>query len=163
MSLTKIPGFALDTTSNVTFANANVTGNLSSGNVTSTLSVTGNANVGNLNTAGNVNDNNLTLTGNLVVGGTTTYINSTVTDIVDPIVEIGGGANGALLTTGDGKDRGLFLHRYEGISGSDGKIVDSFMGWSNSAYEYIFANNYSGSIYFNGSTDYLSSGPYLTQ
>ena len=124
-----------------------ITGNLSAsnlsltGNVTSTLNVTGNANVGNLNTAGNVNANNLILTGNLTVGGTTTYVNSTVTNIVDPIVELGGGANAALLTTGDGKDRGLFLHRYEGVSGSGGKIVDSFMGWSNSAYEYIFASN----------------------
>ena len=126
---------------------ANISGNISagnlslSGNVTSTLNVTGNANVGNLNTTGSVTANNLTLTGNLIVGGTTTYINSTVTDIVDPLIELGGGANGALLTAGDAKDRGLVLHRYEGIAGSGGFKIDSFMGWSNSAYEYVFASN----------------------
>jgi hypothetical protein len=125
----------------------NATGNLSAGNlsltgnVTSTLKVTGNANVGNLNTTGDVNANNLTLSGNLVVGGTTTYVNSTVTNIVDPLLELGGGANGALLTAGDAKDRGLVLHRYEGVAGSGGFKIDSFMGWSNSAYEYVFASN----------------------
>ena len=122
-------------------------GNLSlTGNVTSVLNVTGNTNVGNLNTtglvsAGNISANNLTLSGNLVVGGTTTYINSTVTDIDDPIIELGGGSNGALLTVGDGKDRGLLLHRYEGTAGAGGFKIDSFMGWSNTQYEYVFASN----------------------
>jgi hypothetical protein len=130
----------------------NVTGNLSAGNlsltgnVTSTLNVTGNTNVGNLNTngtvsAGTITASSLTLSGNLIVGGTTTYVNSTVTNVVDPMIELGGGANGALLTAGDGKDRGLLLHRYEGTAGAGGKIVDSFIGYSNTAAEFIFASN----------------------
>jgi len=131
---------------------ANVSGNLSvsnlslSGNVSSTLNVTGNTNVGNLNTngtisAGTITASTLTLSGNLIVGGTTTYVNSTVTNVVDPMIELGGGANGALLTAGDGKDRGLLLHRYEGTAGAGGKIVDSFIGYSNTAAEFIFASN----------------------
>ena len=120
---------------------ANISGNITagnlslSGNVTSTLNVTGNANVGNLNTAGSVTASNLTLTGNLVVGGTTTYVNSTTTSIVDPIVEQGGGANGAALTTNDNKDRGTTLHYYSGSA------IDAFMGWKNANSEFIFASN----------------------
>ena len=120
---------------------ANISGNLTAGNlsltgnVTSTLNVTGNANVGNLNTAGSVTASNLTLTGNLVVGGTTTYVNSTTTAIVDPIVEQGGGANNAALTTNDNKDRGTTLHYYTTTP------VDAFMGWKNANSEFIFASN----------------------
>jgi len=120
---------------------ANISGNITagnlslSGNVTSTLNVTGNANVGNLNTAGSVTASNLTLTGNLVVGGTTTYVNSTTTSIVDPIVEQGGGANNAALTTNDNKDRGTTLHYYSGSA------IDAFMGWKNANSEFIFASN----------------------
>ena len=52
MALTKLPGFTLDTTSNVTFANANVTGNLTSGN----------ANLGNLAVANYYSGNGSLLT-----------------------------------------------------------------------------------------------------
>ena len=52
MSLTRLPGFTLDTTSNVTFANANVTGNLTSGN----------ANLGNLAVANYYSGNGSLLT-----------------------------------------------------------------------------------------------------
>ena len=121
---------------------ANISGTLQlGGNITTPLRVTGNANVGNLNTTGNINANNLTLTGNLVVSGTTTSVNSTVTTIVDPIIELGGGANGELLTSTDNKDRGVMLHRYEGIAGSGGKKVDSFIGWDDSNSEFSFGSN----------------------
>jgi len=82
MALTKIPGFALDTTSNVTFANASVTGNLTTGNanlgnlasanfisVTSNITA-GNANLGNAVTA-NYHIGNLYGTANLAVYATT--------------------------------------------------------------------------------------------
>jgi hypothetical protein len=125
----------------------NATGDLNasnlslSGNVTSVLNVTGNANVGNLNTAGSVSANNLTLTGNLVVNGTTTTINSTTTYLDDPLLELGGNTNGAALQVNDGKDRGLYLHRYEGVAGSGGKLVDSFIGWDDSNAEFSFGSN----------------------
>ena len=79
---------------------------------------------------------NLILTGNLVISGTTTSVNSTVTRIVDPIFELGGGANGAPLTTDDNKDRGTLLHYYTGSS-----AVDAFMGWDDSNVEFGFGSN----------------------
>jgi len=82
----------------------------------------------------------ITSTGNLIVAGTTTYINSTVTDIKDPIIELGAGANGAALSSDDGMDRGSLLHYYTG-----GATRDAFMGWKNSTGEFTFASNVSTS------------------
>jgi hypothetical protein len=73
-----------------------------------------------------------TVTGNLAVTGDFTYVNVTTLDITDPIIELGGGANGAPLTTNDGKDRGTLLHYY------DGSAINAFMGWDNSAKEFGF-------------------------
>jgi len=80
---------------------------------------------------------NLTLTGNLIISGTTTSVNSTVTRVVDPLFELGGGANGAALSADDNKDRGLILHYY------NGGVVDAFMGWDDSNVEFVLASNVS--------------------
>ena len=53
---------------------------------------------------------NITISGNLVVTGTTTSVNSTVTQLQDPIFEIGAGANGAALNSQDDKERGILMH-----------------------------------------------------
>ena len=87
---------------------------------------------------GNISGGNLTLSGNLIVGGTTTRVNSTVTTLVDPIFEIGGDANGATLSTDDNKDRGLLLHYYSGSS-----AVDAFIGWDDSNVEFGIGSNVS--------------------
>jgi hypothetical protein len=52
-------------------------------------------------------DDNLVVSGNLVVQGTTTTVNSTVLTVVDPIISIGGDANGLPNATNDSKDRGV--------------------------------------------------------
>ena len=88
-----------------------------------------------------VSSTGITVTGSAVIGsltvtGTTTTVNSTTSRIVDPIIELGGGANGAALTTDDNKDRGLLLHYY-----SAGATVDAFMGWDDSNAEFGFASN----------------------
>ena len=80
----------------------------------------------------------ITSTGNLIVAGTTTYINSTVTSVKDPIIEQGSDANNATLTSDDGMDRGSLLHYYTG-----GATRDAFMGWKNSSGEFTFASNVS--------------------
>jgi len=87
--------------------------------------------------AGNINGNNLILTGNLTISGTTTTVNSTTTRIVDPITELGGGANGAALATDDNKDRGLLLHYYTTAP------VDAFIGWDDSNGEFGVGSNVS--------------------
>ena len=66
------------------------------------LTVTGSASV----------SKDLTVTGNLTVSGTTAYVNVTNTSIVDPLIDLGGTANGGNLAASDGKDRGLILHNY---------------------------------------------------
>ena len=53
---------------------------------------------------------NITISGNLVVTGNTTTVNSTVTQLQDPLFELGGGANGAALTSSDGQERGILMH-----------------------------------------------------
>lgn len=93
---------------------------LPSANVTTDLSVGGNA----------------VIAGNLTVAGTTTYVNSTNTSIADPIIELGGGANGAALLTSDGLDRGTLLHYAAGNTARD-----AFMGWKSSTSDFIFASN----------------------
>jgi hypothetical protein len=117
-----------------------------SGNI---LTITGNlvssnANLGNLATANYVNiANNLSvagdanITGNLTVLGTVSYIESTTTYVTDPLYEIGGGSQGATLSTDDNKDRGTILHYF------DTTPIDAFMGWDNSNAEFAIASNVS--------------------
>jgi hypothetical protein len=66
--------------------------------------------------------NNLSVTGNLTVNGTTTQVNSTVTNVVDPIILIGGGVNGATLTVDDNKDRGIGFNWHNGTTAKLGFI-----------------------------------------
>ena len=86
----------------------------------------------NLDVAGNA-----IVGGNLIVNGNTTYVNIQTLQVQDPIIELGGGPNGAPLTTNDGKDRGSLLHYYTTAP------VDAFMGWDNSNGEFAFGSNVS--------------------
>jgi hypothetical protein len=78
-----------------------------------------------------------TVAGNLTVSGNTEYTNVTNLYVKDPIIEMGGGANGAVLSSNDGKDRGTLLHYYTTSP------VDAFMGWDNSNSEFGFGSNVS--------------------
>jgi len=75
--------------------------------------------------------------GNLTVNGNLTYINTTDVLIEDPILDIGRGANNAPLITNDNKDRGLQLWYYDTAEKS------AFLGWDNSAGQFLFATNVS--------------------
>lgn len=75
----------------------------------------------------------LTVSGNLTVSGTTTTVNSTVTTIVDPIITIGGGLNGAAPSTDDNKDRGVAFQWHNGSAAKLG-----FYGWDDSAQAFAF-------------------------
>ena len=127
---------------------ADITGNVSAGNVNAGNLLTANYVAGTLTTAAQPNitsvgtltgltvNGDITSTGNLIVAGTTTYVNSTNTSLKDPIIEQGGGANNAALSSDDGMDRGQLLHYYTG-----GATRDAFMGWKNSTGEFTFASN----------------------
>jgi hypothetical protein len=72
----------------------------------------------------------------LTVTGTTTSVNTTVSQLTDPLLDLGNGANGASLTTNDAFDRGLLMHIRTG-----GVNKDLFMGYDNSNSEFVLAKN----------------------
>jgi hypothetical protein len=76
---------------------------------------------------------NLTLTGNLTVQGTTVTVDSTVTNVSDPIFTLGTGPNGAAPSTDDNKDRGIAFRWH---NGSTAKI--GFFGYDDSAANFTF-------------------------
>jgi hypothetical protein len=75
------------------------------------------------------------ITGNLVVNGNTTSVDSNTIYIQDPVIQIGGGANGAPLTINDGRDRGTVLDYF------DTAPISAFMGWKNANGRFEFASN----------------------
>jgi hypothetical protein len=53
------------------------------------------------------------ISGNLTVLGANTIVNSTSTAVADPVIDIGGGPNGTMLTANDGLDKGIVLHYFD--------------------------------------------------
>lgn len=74
----------------------------------------------------------LTVTGDLTVNGTTTTVNSTVVQVQDPIIAIGGYTGGTPPTVGDVKDRGIVFQYYSG-AGATG-----FFGHDTSATAFTY-------------------------
>ena len=132
---------AYATTAN-SVAGANVSGQVANALVAGTVYTNAQPNITSVGTlsslavTGDIGAANLTLTGNLIISGTTTSVNSTVTQVVDPLFELGGGANGAALSADDNKDRGVLLHYYSGSS-----AIDAFMGWDDSNGEFGVGSN----------------------
>ena len=120
-------------------ANSLTGGNLVSANyLTGTLTTAAQPNITSVGSLSALTvSGDATVTGNFTVGGNTTYINVETFRVEDPIIELGGGVNGAPLTTNDSKDRGSLLHYY--TTG----VVDAFMGWDNSNAEFAFGSNVS--------------------
>jgi len=88
--------------------------------VANNLAVTGSATIG----------ANITIAGNLTVQGSTTTIESVVSVVNDPIMQIGTGATAP--TTNDGKDRGIAFDWY------DTAARQGFFGWDNSTGLFTF-------------------------
>jgi hypothetical protein len=80
------------------------------------------------------------IAGNLTVGGNISYVNVNNLVVQDPVIELGGGPNGAPLTTNDGKDRGTLLHYYTT------QPIDAFMGWDNGNGEFAFGSNVTNNL-----------------
>jgi len=99
---------------------------------------------GNLNVSGNIIANasafiggNVTVTGNLFVQGNTTQINVETLTVEDPLVDLGGGPAGNVLTNNDTLDRGVLMRYY------NAGAINAFMGWDNSAAEFALGSNVS--------------------
>jgi len=106
------------------FATANIVG----GNIISNARIVGNT----LDIYGDG-----LIAGNLTVQGNLTYINIDDLRVEDPIIQLGGGANGNALITNDGKDRGTLLTYYTTGPGN------AFVGWDNPSGNMIVANDVS--------------------
>lgn len=143
-------------------AGINMPGNLTAGNVAinsafTSDSVTANTltSNGNIWAVGNIQGGNIIanstlygnhltvngdalITGNLNVQGNITYIDIDDLRIQDPIIMLGGGANGNALVTNDGKDRGSELVYYNTTANAQ---QAAFMGWINSSGNMIAAAN----------------------
>ncbi len=90
---------------------------------------------------------NLVVTGELNVIGNITTIDSNFLTLVDPIIELGLAANAGVLTTNDGKDRGLAMHYYLGAD------REAFLGFQNSTGNLVYINGAqeSGANVYSGS------------
>lgn len=73
-------------------------------------------------------NSNATIIGNLLVSGTTTTVESSVTKISDPILTLGSGT----IAADDGKDRGIEFIYY------DGSIKTGFFGYDNQEGRFAF-------------------------
>jgi len=144
------------------FGNVDISGDIDVANITATgfvsvgatVSATGNITGGNLISNALIQGTHLSVTGdatvagNLTVQGNLTYINIDDLRVEDPIIQLGGGANGNALTTNDGKDRGTLMTYYTTGQGN------AFLGWDNAtgnmrsatnvtiANDQIFINSY---------------------
>jgi len=76
---------------------------------------------------GDFSARSLILSGDLTVQGTTITVDSTVTNVSDPIFTIGSGANGGAPSTDDNKDRGIAFQWHNGTSAKIG-----FFGYDDS-------------------------------
>ena len=144
---------------------SNIEGQVSNSLVASTVYTNAQPNITSVGTLTDLSvSGNATIAGNLTVSGNLNYINVDTLVIEDPIIEQGSGANGAALSTNDGKDRGSLLHYYTTTP------VDAFMGWDNSNGEFAFGSNVSVSsevITFNSlgnirASYFLGNGSQLT-
>ena len=91
-----------------------------------------------INTVGTLTDlavaGNAVISGNLTVGGGVSYTYSNTLSVQDPVIEVGGGANGGALTANDNFDRGLLLHYYDTTAKS------ALMGWDSSSAQFVIAS-----------------------
>ena len=83
--------------------------------------------------SGNLTVTNLVVSGDLTVSGTSTFVNSTVTNVSDPIFGIGGGLNGAAPASDDNKDRGIAFQYHTGAAAKTG-----FFGFDDSTGYFTF-------------------------
>ena len=93
---------------------------------------------------------NAAIYGNLQVLGTQTYVNSTQTVIVDPVVSIGAGLNNTSLGVNDGFDRGVLLHYSTTATINTAYDNHSFLGMDNATKKLVYKTN----IYPGGSQEF---------
>lgn len=89
---------------------------------------------------------NAAIYGNLQVLGSQTFVNSTQTVIVDPVISIGAGINNSNLGVNDGFDRGILLHYSTTATINPAFDNHSFLGMDNASKKLVYKTD----IYPNG-------------
>jgi hypothetical protein len=98
---------------------------------------------------------NTVITGNLTVLGTQTIVDSTTTNIVDPVLDIGTGIDRTPLTLNDGLNKGISLHYYDASSTVEDNM---FIGRDIATGKFIVKNTYGSGTLSN--PEYATSGTY---
>jgi len=90
---------------------------------------------------------NAAIYGNLQVLGTQTYVNSTQTVVVDPVLSIGAGVDNTNLGVNDGFDRGVLLHYSTTATINNSFDNHSFLGMDNATKKLVYKTNiYPGGV-----------------
>ena len=100
------------------------------------------------NTTGTTTVNhNVTILGNLTVQGDTTYVNTNVVTLEDPIISLGGSPNGgpALAASAANKDRGLELKYIQ----TNQSAASAFMGLDVASLKFVLKTGLSDSVFNN--------------
>jgi hypothetical protein len=118
----------------ILIGNTSIT-NVNGAITTPTANITGNLNTSNLDISHSTTAHgDVTILGNLTVSGTTEYINVTELSVMDPVISLGGEADGQDSAGYDGKDRGMLLRNYL----EDGSNPENhFLGWKSSDREFV--------------------------
>ncbi len=105
---------------------------------------------------------NAAVYGNLQVFGTQTFVESTQTYIVDPIIELGAAPGNTSLAVNDGFDRGLVLHYSNTATSNTAWDNHAFLGLDNASKELHYKIN----VYPGGTQSYtptfLNTGTFGT-
>jgi hypothetical protein len=116
-------------------AGANVSGQVGNALVAGTVYTAAQPNITSVGTLSNLNvSGNSVISGNLTVGGNLVYVNVTTLSVVDPIIDLQTGPNGAAPVANSGKDVGTALNYY------DTQARVAFMGWDVSNAEFGLAS-----------------------
>jgi hypothetical protein len=105
----------------------------------------------NLNVGGNT-----VIGGNLTVLGVQTIINSTSTNVTDPVIDLGTAPNGAELSSDDGLNKGLVIHYYDTVANNASHM---FVGRSDSGStfgRFVFRDQ----ITTKDNADYVNNGAF---
>jgi len=138
----------------VTFSNGADTNTSTQG----TVVVTGGAGI----TKNLIVGGNAAIYGNLQVFGTQTFVESTQTYIVDPVIELGAAPGNSSLSVNDGFDRGLVLHYSNTATSNSAWDNHAFLGLDNASKELHYKIN----VYPGGTQSYtptfLNTGTFGT-
>jgi hypothetical protein len=124
-----VPTFRAIVAADIPTLNQNTTGTAATVTGAAQTAITSVGTLSSLAVTGGVTAASLTLSGNLIVNGSTTTVNSTVTTIDDPVITLGGDT---APSSDDNKDRGIEFRYHNGAAAKIG-----FFGYDDSTGRFV--------------------------